>query len=178
MELTELEKAAATDGKEQLSLTKRINHLNKALFHAQSTIIHECNKDRKAKSIAAVRRDFETTQHKMGRPTTELLPVFCVASSTYLGYQNQTGKKKQGFPNNEDTEIPGLRDWLVKVTFEGREKVAREILEHTDILISSMKPWVNNQSGDVKLSDRKQAELESRFEDMIQELREVRFKSI
>lgn len=170
-----LRKAEAVATKEQSNLMKRHKDLKKAIYFAESRIVQECNKHKNQKSIAAVRRDFENTRKGMGCTSTTPLPVFCVAANTSLRYKTQAaGVMKLGFPSGATTEIPALRDWLIKFTFEGRERIASSIVIGTELLIATIRPWINDKQGNIKLSDMGRANVESILEDKVKELDQVR----
>jgi hypothetical protein len=171
--LSDLTHAATALTKDHSSLIKRIKGLQKGMHCIERKVVQECNKDRQEKSIVAVRMDFEATRQDMGCASTTPLPVFCVASNAYLNYQTQSGTRMLGFPSESDTGIPSLRDWLNKLTFDGREKIARSIVDATEILIVAMKPWVEDRRGDVKLSSQERADLISIFETEVEELDQV-----
>jgi hypothetical protein len=158
------------------SLNKSIVSLNKALQFNTSRIYQACNDDRKAKAIAAVKKDFENNLRNMGKTGSDkTLQVFCTASMVSLDYLmiQDRGMKQMGFPDQQSTEIPKLRDWLVEFTLPGRESKAQAVLEDFERLMTSMKPWVDDRSGDVKFSASEMAQREPGFERSVKELAEV-----
>ena len=161
--------------KEYSDLIKRVDDLTKARTYAYSKVVQECNKHKFAKSIAAIQRDFECTRMDMGRTSTKPLPVFCVSATTYLSYLTRSGQIKFGFATSSDTQIPSLRDWLFRFTYAGREDVARSIIDCTELLVATIKPWIDDRRGDVKLSDIDRAQLESMLRQEVKELDQVCF---
>lgn len=164
--------AAAT--KEQSTLTKRQNDVKKALYFAETIVVQECNNHKNKKAVSAVQRDFENTRKGMGCTSTIPLKVFCVAASTYLRYIARNGLLTLGFPSTSATEIPLLRDWLIRFTYEGREKIATSIVAGTELLITTMKPWIDDKQGNIKLSDMSRGNVESILEGKVKELDQVR----
>lgn len=129
--------------------------------------------DRNKKSISAVRSDFEATQKEMGSRSKVPLPVFCVASRVYLTYQTRPDAKMLGFPNECDTQIPALRDWMVKFTFQGRKDAAEAVISATEALITDLKPWVEDRRGDRKLSAAEKTQIKLLFSRELEELEQV-----
>jgi hypothetical protein len=172
------QEAANAAAKEYSHLIKRINDLKKAWTYAYSKIVKECNKHKFDKSIAAIQRDFESTRTDMGSTSKTPLPVFCVSANTYLTYLTRSGQIKFGFSTSSDTQMPSLRDWLVKFTYSGREDVARSIIDRTELLVATMKPWIDDRRGDVKLSDMDRAKLESILQQEVEALAQVCFGQI
>ena len=165
IKLSKLERIVATEAEQQLKLQKRIKDLRSALNHGHSKMTHACNSHKKKNQVAAVRKDFEKTQTEMGGASKKPLPVFSVASATFILYKYRIAKARRcGFPSIQDTEIPQLRDWLFSFTFGQREKDARIILDEAESLITSMKPWVEDTRGDLKISAQERLELEPIFE--------------
>lgn len=174
IKLSELQQKAAKANVELLKLQERLEKLTKGLACHENNKIVACSNDRKSNEIAAVRKDFERTQQTMGIAPSKPLPVFCVASQVYLDYENRNNRTRQkGFPTKQETEIPKLRDWLHSFTFEGREKSCRSILEEVERLVSSMRPWIEDRRGDVKISLKERAEWEPKLEAMRLSLGEV-----
>lgn len=167
-----LKEKAGNYAEEQLSLKKRIEQLNDAQKGTMSQIAVACYNDRKTRQIAAVRKDFENTLREMGKENlTKPLPVFCAASTTFLKYQNKNFKKKcMGFPTKQETEIPQLRDWLTKFTLDNREKNAQAFLQDVEQLIASMKPWIDDKRGDLKIYAAKRKQWEPALQARIKEL--------
>lgn len=172
--LLDVKEAAASAAKEQSKLMNRVKDLKKASSFAESKVVKECNKHKFDQSIAAIKRDFESTRMDMGCTSTTPLSVFCVAASTYLRYQIKGSIIGLGFASRSDTEIPSLRDWLVKFTYAGREDIARSIVDRTEFLIATMKPWIEDRRGDIKLSELDRAQLASILEKEVKILVQVR----
>lgn len=173
-----MKEAASTDADKIDSLNKSIVSLTTALYFNKSRIYQACNDDRKAKATAAVRKDFENNLREMGKTGSDnALQVFCTASVVYLDYLMMQGmdrgKKALAFPDQQSTEIPKLRDWLVEFTLPSRDSKAQAVLEDIERLMTSMKPWVDDRSGDIKFSAPERAEREPGFERCVKELNEV-----
>lgn len=130
------------------------------------------------KATAAVRRDFENNLREMGKTGQDsTLEVFCTASSVYLKYlafDNRTrGKRIQGYPDNQTTEIPQLQKWLYGLTVPSREQKAQTLLQNVELMINSMIPWVNDRSGDMKMTLLQRKENEPKFQTQLDELHKV-----
>ena len=158
------------------SLNRSIANLTSALRSTKSQIVQTCNRDRKDKASAAVRKDFENNLREMGDTgTKKTLQVFCTSSVTYLNYisANTSTRKAMGFPDLQTTEIPRLRDWLVEITLPKREEKAQGLLESTERLMGSMKPWIDDRSGDMKMTIIQRRGCEPIFEGRVKELEQV-----
>jgi len=172
--LNDLKITTGAEAEEEIKLVRGVKHLEIAHHFNISELRLACNNDRKQKSIARVRQDFEQTQQQMGLVSTTPLQVFCTSAETFLKYENPNLKiRKQGFPSRQDTEIPQLRDCFNKFTFAGRDQRAQEILERFEQLVSSMKPWIGDQRGDLKISAGQRERWEPLFEVEIEQLSQV-----
>lgn len=176
--LSTLKETAGREADKVDSLDKSIKNLTSAVQSNKSQIYQACNNDRKAKATAAVRKDFENNLREMGKTDSKkALQVFCTASVVYLDYlmiqSMDSGKKTLGFPDQQSTEIPDLRDWLVEFTLPDREAKAQALLEDIERLITSMKPWIDDRSGDIKMSVLERAEREPQFGNRVEELAQV-----
>ena len=78
-----------------------------------------------------------------------------------------------GFPDVQTTEIPQLRDWLVEFTFPSREQKAQLLLESIERLMGSMRPWIDDRSGDLKMTAMQRREREPEFESLVKGLERV-----
>lgn len=178
-EINDLRQLAEAEANKIDGLQNGVNNLQRKASSIESQIILACNNDRKMKSSAAVRRDFEDNLRYMGKETREgkTLQIFCTAATTYLDYQSlsnaDSGKRVQGFPTDQTTEIPQLRDWLHRLTVPSRERRAEAILANIELLIGSMKPWIDDRSGDLKMTLPQRQEGELTLEARLEELRQA-----
>ena len=174
--LARLKETARIEANKIDSLNKGIASLTNALQFTKSQIVQICNRDRKDKASAAVRKDFENNLREMGDTgTKKTLQVFCTSSVTYLNYiyANTSTRKTIGFPDPQTTEIPRLRDWLIEITVPSREGKAQGLLESIERLMGSMKPWIDDRSGDAKMTIIQRREYQPIFEGQVKELEQV-----
>ena len=70
----------------------------------------------------------------MGRQPSKNLQVFPVSAYVHLHYQNSHNSEKRhpGFPNREDTQVPALREWLIRTTLDDRERIVHSFLDDVD----------------------------------------------
>lgn len=160
--LPQLQKLMSEHIKSEESLSKRIDSLQIALNKSCSRAIIRATEYRNAQSIKMVRNDYEQTLQEIHKETDgATLQVFCVASKTYLEYlRPDITARKMAFPTKADTQIPKLRDWLIKFTWKQRDRNAQVFLESVENLLSSMKPWLHYCSKDAKLTVGQRANMQ------------------
>jgi hypothetical protein len=172
-QLADLIRTSNQEDRHLLSLERGKQQLEKARFYAHSRLAAGCMAERNSESIEAVREWFGNTIFEIGKmPSSEPLKVFCVAAVKYLEYKHNR-IPQQGFPTIQHTEIPQLRDWMVGFTFTGRARNAGLLLKEIVMLMESMRPWVDDKFGDIKMTPKQREELEPEFEERCQELEQV-----
>jgi hypothetical protein len=149
--LTDLTDAIQSGSKDLASYGRRITSIRRAWFFARSKVMVQCIRHRNELSSAAIKSDYRATLQEMGRQPHRDLQVFPVSAAVHLHYQNSE-KRHAGFPSREDTYVSALRDWLLGITLDDRERYAQAFLDHMDAFLASIWPWLMDTYGQRKMS--------------------------